>query len=212
MFNRISRKILKVSHHLTVKTFLPLILILIVFPEGQLLLAAEDPKPFSIFAIRISGAVNSNQNTFHEYWEPGFGAELLLEMPFYLGDIQAGIHIYPYSGRSSYQPDFLSLYIFVGWGLGLRLSPGIQWYNGLQLGSYQMAFDDSDIDESQALESELGVGLNTRFDVNLMNSWSFQAGAVYLHVYTKKPLELIMLTAGVSYTFDTPEWLKEFLK
>jgi len=212
MFNRISSIILKDSLRLKISTFLSLVLILIVYPGAQSLLAVENQKPFSTIAIRISGAHNSNRNTFHEFWEPELGAELLLETPFYLGDIQAGIHLYSYSGRDSYQPDFKSVYIFIGWGLGFRLFQGIQWYNGLQLGSYQMYFDDSDIDESQVLESELGVGLNTRFDFNLTNSWSLRLGAAYLHVYTKKPLELIMITAGVSYTFDTPEWLKEILK
>jgi hypothetical protein len=148
IFNRFCSKILKVSYRLAVMAFLPLFLVLIIYPESQLLLAAEAPEPFSTVAVRISGSVNSNQNAFHEFWEPEFGAELLSEMPFYLGDIQAGVHLYPYSGRSSYQPNFLSVYVFVGWGLGLRLSPGIRWYNGLQIGSYQMSFDDSDIDES----------------------------------------------------------------
>ena len=210
--NNSGKIILKISYYSTVKIFFPLIVILIVYPEKQLLLAAEETEPFSTIAIRINGTVNSNRNTFHEFWEPEFGAELLLDMPFYQGDIQVGIHLYPYSGRSSNQPDFLSVYIFVGWGFGLRLSPEIRWYNGLQIGSYQMHFDDSDIHESQALESELGVGLNTRFDFSLTNSWSVQTGAVYLHVYTKKPLVFIMITAGLSYTFEAPDWLREFMK
>ena len=114
MFNRISSIILKDSLRLKISTFLPLILILIVSPGAPSLLAVENQKPFSTIAIRVSGAHNSNRNTFHEFWEPELGAELLLEMPFYLGDIQAGIHLYPYSGRDSYQPDFKSVYIFVG--------------------------------------------------------------------------------------------------
>ena len=75
-----------------------------------------------------------------------------------------------------------------------------------------MYFDDSDIHESQTLESELAVGATTRFDYQLSNSWSIQVGAAYIYVYTYKSLELVMIKAGISYTFDTPPWLREFLK
>jgi hypothetical protein len=133
-------------------------------------------------------------------------------MPFYWGTIQGGGHFYPYSGKSEFQPDFFSLFIFIGWGPGLEISGKVRWYNGIKIGSFQMYFDDSDIHESQALESELGVGFNTRFDYILTKSWSIQVGADYLYVYTYKPLELFMINAGLSYTFDSPGWLKEFLK
>jgi len=194
------------------KILLAIILFLSVNAEKQLLATAESPVPFSTITIKINVSVNSNQNTFHEFWNPEVGGELIIEMPFYLGDIQAGIHLYPYSGLSAYQPDFISLNIFIGWGFGLKLSPRIRWYGGLRVGNYQMYFDDSDIHESQALESELCAGLNTRLEYNLINSWSLQIGATFLHVYTKKPLELIMITTGFSYTFDAPAWLREFLK
>ncbi len=184
----------------------------IIYPESNLLFASETSLPFSKIALRFNGAHNSNQNIFHEFWEPEFGAEFIVEMPFYLAEIQGGIHLYPYSGRSEYQPDFLSVFIFIGWGADIDLYRKLSWYNGIQIGSYQMSFDDSDIHESQALESELGVGFNTRFEFRWSKSWSVQTGAAYMYIYTKKPIELFMITAGLSYTFDTPIWLTEFLK
>ena len=110
------------------------------------------------------------------------------------------------------QPDYLNIFLYLGWGLEFEILKGFTWYNGIQIGNYQMYFDDYEIHESQRIESELGVGLSTRVGFNIKNSWMVQGILTYQYVYTKKPLEFLILKAGIGYGFDTPKWLQEFLK
>jgi len=203
---------LSLFSHLRKSELIILLFVFSIIPSEKKLFASEPFLPFSTFATRVNGITDVNQSSLNDYWDPQYGAELIVDMPFYWGDIQGGIHFYTYEGKSESQPDFLNLYIYIGWGPGFRVFKNLYWFNGIQVGIFQMHFDDSDIHESQALESELAVGVNTRIDFQLSNNWSIQAGAAYLYVYTYKPLELLMVKAGFSYSFDTPPWLREFLK
>ena len=193
--------------HLIISLFL----LLLILP-GKSYPQTIHQSPFSTFNLQLSGAFNINTNTFHQFWDPETGGELIIEMPFYFGDIHAGLHVFPYSGKSEYQPDFLSMYIFVGWGPKITLLKDIYWYNHVRVGSFQMYFDDSDIHESQALESELGFGAFTEFEYQFYTNWLVHTSLGYIYVVTNKPLELVMVTVGFSYTFTSLEWLRKFMQ
>jgi hypothetical protein len=96
--------------------------------------------------------------------------------------------------------------------MNLPVYPQISWYNGLRFGNYLMSFDDEDINPTQVDESELGFGLNSRLEFGLSGRWNINIGIGYLVVYTKKRLELTMISIGLSYMIDSPQWLKDLLK
>jgi hypothetical protein len=201
----------KIIHYLALFGLFIILILQILAPQRSYS-ETIPPAPFSIITIRVNGAINSNNTIFHQYWNPEFGGELIFEMPFYAGNIQAGLHLFPYSGKSDFQPDFLSLYFFIGWGLRIQLISELFWTNTLRIGSYQMNFEDSGIHESQALESELGIGVFTEAGYMVSKNWSFQTSLGLIYVATNKPLRLFMITGGVSCSFDTPEWLRKLLR
>lgn len=191
------------------------IIILFIFQvsvvSGQIQSDVTD-SVFQTIKFRVHAVSNINDNIFHQYWDPQYGTELQIDMPFYSGIIEGGVHLYPYNGRENQYVDFLVQYYYVGWGINLPVYSQISWYNGLRFGNYLMSFDDEDINPTQVNESELGFGLNSRLELGLSRRWNIDIGIGYLVVYTKKRLELTMISIGFSYMIDSPQWIKDFLK
>ncbi len=191
-------------------------LILFVFlsllqPNSQLY-AEDTAHAFKSVTFRINLVTNTNRNLLHHYWKPWAGGEAEIEVPFYAGNMRAGLHLYQYNGRHEEYPDYLTSYLYIGWGVEISLFSQIGWFNGIRLGSYQMSFDDTDINPTQRVESELGVGIDSGLNLKLSSRWHGHVGLGYIVVFTHKKLELINLSIGVSYTIDAPAWLTEFLK
>ncbi len=192
--------------------YLFIIMLQITGTEKQFLFAENIKEAFESTTLSLEFISNSNHNTFHQYWNPAYGAKIQIEMPFYYGTIQSGVELYPYNGKNERFPDFFSAYFFLGWGKEILVSSGIHCYGGLRVGSYRMSFDDDEINETQIVESELGVGLDSWLKLDISPAWAIHCRLGYLVIYTKKHLEFTMFSAGFSYTFDSPQWLKEFLK
>jgi hypothetical protein len=192
--------------------YLFIIMVQITGAERQILFAEDTKESFESMTLGIDCISILNHNTFHQYWDPAIGAKISIETPFYYGDIRSGVELYPFNGKNESFPDFFSAYFFLGWGKYFQVSSGLHWYNGLRVGSYRMSFDDDEIDETQVVESELGFGFDSGLKLNISSNWAIHGQFYYLVVYTKKHLEFTMFSAGCSYTFDSPQWLKEFLK
>jgi len=169
-------------------------------------------EPFKTITLGLNLLTNSNRNTFHQYWEPIYGIEAIGEVPFYLGSLEGGLFLFSFNGKSIDYPEFFSLYLFAGWGIKINFGSDLSWYNGLRIGTYQMRFDDNQIHPTQAVESELGAGIGSRFDLPILERLQLHLGIDYLIVFTQKKLEFVVLKAGISYTVDSPGWLKDFLK
>ena len=135
-----------------------------------------------------------------------------MEMPFYTGDIRAGLQLFQFNGRSETYPDYLVSFLYIGWGVKIPLISQLDWFNGIRLGSYQMRFDDTDINPTQRVESELGIGFDSGLNLKMSSNWRCQMGVGYIVVFTYKKLELLNFSVGISYTFNAPAWLTEFLK
>jgi hypothetical protein len=174
--------------------------------------APDSTVAFSNVSIEICAVFDVNRNSFHHNWDPKFGGEVIFAAPFYFGHIQTGIHMYLYEGKNEQFPDLLSSYIFLGWGIQLEMSSWLNWYNGLRVGVYVMDFDDEDINRTQQRESELGLGLSSEFTIRITQKWRARIGLGYMNIYTNPHLELTMISLGVTYTFDSPNWLQDFLK
>ena len=189
------------------------ILTVIFIPLFSLSIQAQSSnEPFSSIIFRLSGTINSNRNTFHSYWSSNGGASLDISMPYYWGEIQGGINLFDYDNKHNEIPDFLSNFIFIGWGANISHYKNINWFNGIRTGIYQMHFDDEDIHETQRTESELGLELYSRLALNINSNWSMHIAASYLRIYTYKRLEFFMLSAGIGFSFNSPPWLKEFFE
>jgi hypothetical protein len=193
-------------------TILFFFVFLLILPNHSRLYAEDPDQTFKSLSFRLNLLTNTNRNTLHQYWTAIIGGEAEVELPFYAGKIKAGLHLFQFNGINEEYPDYLVSYFYIGWGGDISLSSQISWFNGIRLGSYQMRFDDTDINPTQRFESELGAGIDSRLDLKISTRWSGQIGIGYIAIFTHKKLELINLSIGISYTIDSPSWFTELLK
>lgn len=173
---------------------------------------AEAQSPASAFdtlAAALHLTANINHNVFHRYWSSNPGIELELETPFYFGDAQAGFHFNSYDGRTEEQPDFVSIYAFVGWGYELPVYDRLTWRNGIRIGTFFTRFAGSG---ENLNELELASALDTRLSYRFARHWSAELSTRYQVVFTHERLRLLFLAFGFSYALKTPFWLRDFLR
>jgi hypothetical protein len=171
--------------------------------------AQAPASPFDTIAASLRLTANVNHNVFHRYWSSDPGVELELETPFYFGDAEAGFHFNSFDGRTEEQPDFASVYVFVGWGYELPVYGRLDWRNGIRIGTFFTHFAGSGDNLS---ELELATALDTRLSYPFALHWSAELSTRYQVVFTHERLRLLFLAFGFSYAFKTPNWLQEFLR
>lgn len=171
-------------------------------------IAQQGTGTFDFLRLDLGLVANVNRNALHDYWSPEPGVELDIETPFYLGLVELGIQYASFDARQAEQPDFISLFPFLGWGLELPLSEQLKWYNGGRIGSFLMRFDTPG---AGGHEQELAMALASRVRFAVGDAWSLHLAAHYQLVFTRERMRLLYITAGFSRSFTTPRWLKEFL-
>ncbi len=203
------QKKLKPSFHLINLKF-HLYAPLLFFPI--LLTAQNNTTPFENFSLGINYQSNINRNDFHNYWLSDGGIEGYFSTPFYFGQSQFGLTFTTFSAKSDEQPEFTSLLIYLQWGYEFNLPADFSLAFYISSGLYQMNFDDFDLEIDPGLlsERELSMGLNTTMRYSFFNDWKLNLQLSYLNVFTNKKIELINLSLGISKTFSSPQWLKDF--
>ena len=154
--------------------------------------------------------MNSNRNMFHRYWKPANGFELQAETGFYLGDIEFGLQLFDINSRRTEQPDYSSVNMFLGWGLEKKLSSKVLFYTGFRIGNYVMFFDDDNIDEALRSESEFNYGLHSRLRYKIGRSTSLELSGHYQKIFTNHQIYLSYISLGISRSFNSPKWFREF--
>jgi hypothetical protein len=176
----------------------------------QAALAQERARPFGSIALALSVGADVNSSAFHGRWDPGLGLEAGIELPFYLGAVEAGVQQFSNRSRVAGAPGFRSRLFYAGWGLDVSVASRLRWYNGFRLGVYDMAFRDGTVPPVE--ESELGLGLHSRASLRLTRRWEAGVGGRYTVVLTSERIRQLVLAAGVSYRFATPGWLQGFFE
>lgn len=170
---------------------------------------AQSREPFDTLGVTLRVSANVNHTRFHDFWDPGAGFELGFDTPFYLGSVEVGVHYNAFAARSRDQPDFASIFPFLGWGIDSPISTRIRWTNGLRIGSFVMYFDTG---EGNQEELELALALTSRLRFRLSPGWSLEIGARYREVFTHERLRYVFLAAGLTRSMASPGWLREFLR
>ncbi len=178
---------------------------------GAVSLHAGEKHPFDSLKIGLSYAVNTNRNDFHNFWKPGPGADGFLETPFYYGDVLLGIRVIHYASREDRIPEFLSIFVYTGWGKTWLLPYELDCFTGFSIGSDQMIFG-GDHHLGTKYESEFGIHLNSRLSCPLYGKWRANLSGGYTVIFTKKQIRLTFFSAGISRSIEMPGWLKEFLE
>jgi hypothetical protein len=171
--------------------------------------AAQEPGgAFADISVGLGIAANVNRTTLHEYWDAGPGLELTFDTPFYLGSAELGAQYERFAAKEQPQPDFQSLFAFLGWGYDWAATTRLSWYNGLRAGSFVQLYD---ISSSEKFEQELGLSLVSRLRISLGVGWNLDISARYREIFTHERIGLFYVAGGISRTFKSPRWLREFL-
>lgn len=191
---------------------LPFLISTFLFLYIQNAFPQSDGNTFSYAKLNFNVVINKSTDELDRLWNSQKGFEGSLEMPFYYGNIQAGVRYIPYKEKKYFYHDFSTFFYFAGWGKELNLPLQFKWYNGFKVGAYAMAFHDDSLTIYQKDETELAAGINSRMSLELVKNLFLDVAADYTAVFTHKRIELFLISAGVSYSFKTPYWFKEFLK
>ncbi|GIV62274.1 MAG: hypothetical protein KatS3mg044_1140 [Rhodothermaceae bacterium] len=168
-------------------------------------------QPFERMELVLAGTVNVNHSPLHTFWQARPGVELSVSTPFYRGRAEAGGILHPYTARTAEVPSFSGLLLFAGWGLRVPIAPRLAVEGGARLGNYRMTFDD-DTFPGLRTEHELTVALRSTLIGRLHPNLSLYVAGNYMKSYTFIRLKLLHVSAGLRYTFRTPDWLKTFLQ
>jgi hypothetical protein len=185
---------------------------LVVCPSATVSPAApSEDTAFSTADIGLQVITSTNRNDFHQFWTSGLGADGYILTPFYQGDFQLGVRFMSFESQQSGLTDYLSTFIYFGWGMAWDLSQRFRGFAGFSVGSDQMFFELEDRPGSKH-ESEAGIAVTARLSASLAGRWEVTAGGSYSEIFTRNRIRLVFVSMGISRTFDLPDWLREFLK
>ena len=174
--------------------------------------AGEHAEPFETITLGAHFVTGSGDDTFERFWKPSAGGRFELATPFYAGIIHTGVHIFNNDNVTDDVLSFSTVFLYLGWGYEWRFPFGVEWFAGFQAGGFHMDTDDPDLVKEVRTESEIGLGLQTRLGYPLSRGWSILVAGDYRRIYTHKRIDYLFIGCGVSYTFESPGWLREFLE
>lgn len=175
---------------------------------------ARDGRSFRTISLSAGGQLNLNDNTrLHEYWSSGRGGWLSVTSPFLAGEATLYLAAHRYGSIDPQAPPFTGLMTSVGWGLPVEVTSRLEVSAGMRTGIYIMQFDEpSEQAWKSASESEMVVAPYGEVEYQVAEGWQVCVTVQHLRVFTSERLALTYGGLGVRHTFDTPEWLRTFLR
>jgi len=189
------------------------------------LIYAQEPQAFDSLQIGLKYTANINHNIFHDFYEPGKGIEVFVEMPFYYGDIQAAVQILSYSAKKKGLPSskakgkvqgFHGIFTHLKWGKQYSLPCRMGWFTGIGIGLCAFLpnkptwLDPYEV--AHFTETELSASLNSYLSYPIYQNWTMRFEGSYNRIFTYKPIDLAYFSIGIGYSFATPKWIRVFLE
>jgi hypothetical protein len=172
---------------------------------------SQSSKPFGTVALSVGGALEVARSANLAGWDGAPGIEARVLFPFYAGSVELGAAQSSYSSNVAGVPGFRARYVFIGWSAGARPARQLVVRAGTRLGVYDLQFDDASLPDYSRSENEAAAELTTEIDLGLGRRWSAVAGAGGRLVFTEPRMRQLTLSLALRRTFDTPEWLRDFL-
>lgn len=174
---------------------------------------AQDSS-FQKLSIGFSFSRNVNKTSLDEFWNKYNQYGALVRSPFYSGNIEIGFSYTPFTSKNFEQPDFKLLMYYIQWDKPLFNSSIFEAAVGCKIGLSQMIFEETDeiSNSSDIYEHEILAGIIASLRYNISSEVQLDLKVNYVSILTKKTINLFYTGAGVCYTFDTPKWLRDFLK
>ena len=160
---------------------------------------------------------------FLSSWDSEPGLHLEFRTPFYAGDLQAGARYARFSNSPDFPDysDFDSFFIYMGWGYAFTIKDWISAGPGLRFGTTFFQYDEAKIYtrpnvgweyDFDTNESEFAYELLFRSNFRISKHVSAHAELTYNRTLTFHPIIQNYITAGFTYTFGSPKWLKKVLR
>ena len=160
-------------------------------------------------------------NAFTQTWSALPSLQINIRPPFYSGQIEAGLRYMRFLGDAPTRTNsnFHSFFFYLGWSYPVQVTSRFQIGPTLRFGNTLMIFDEPEIFESDphrfvtdTAEIEFAYELALRNQYRLSDNWHVHATISYNRTLTEFPIPLSMLSAGVTYSFSSPSWIKKFLQ
>ncbi len=162
-----------------------------------------------------AGPVQSiNQSPLHRYWDPEPGLHFWTEIPVYIGNFQAGLSYMQFEAIKKTRPDFTGILFYFQWEYELNLIDRLKLIPGVRFGLWDMDIedDDSGINDELLKEREFSTGISAGLFYPLYKDIGAEITVNYFTILTKRRMEITNLSFSLTYSFDTPEWLREVLE
>lgn len=190
-----------------------IILLIILFTIPQLSFAQKDSAAaFNSIDLFAGLNININEGDLSEYWNPGKGISVNITTPFYAGTIGIGVDALFFNSKSNNQPDYKSFFINLSWMQGIKIYDPAELRLGVKFGSYNMLFAENNQSEFETNESELAIAAAGTLQIRLYKKLYLNICPELLTVFTNKRMKLFNISTGLSYSFDSPLWIKRILE
>lgn len=148
-------------------------------------------------------------------WAPEPGPFVVVSSPFYGGRAELGASGRFWSSDRLELPSFTAIFGAAGWSLDVPLATRFAILTGVRAGNYLMIFRTDQL-VGQRVESEFAVephvGLRIGLTPGAAEKLSLRLEGALLRVFTSPRLDDMTFRAGISWRFETPSGLREFLR
>lgn len=174
--------------------------------------------------LDVNSAISVLHNAFTRNWESQPSLHLGTRINYHAGNLEAGVR---YTDYTASNPDFgdagfSSYFIYIGWEYPLKLFKRLKFGPGLRFGNNFISFDNPKVYPPtngwaeypfDPHESEFAYEIFTRLEYNPGNSpWHIHSSFAYNRTLTYHPMPVGLISFGISRSFATPSWLKDFLQ
>lgn len=188
------------------------ILLVVISSQKNYSQQNESNEAFSKISITAKYLYNLENKYLDEFWSAKNGYGLGISFPFYKGIMELGVDYMPFEGYRTKYTNFKSYYIYLGWNNYFDLILHSSLVVGVKIGSFLMIFEDYKLTEFESNESELGIAALAGWKINVWENFGLYTNTEWTNIFTKHNLKFLNITGGIFYSFDSPEWLRDFLK
>lgn len=184
--------------------------------------ALSQPSSNSVYVDLYSG-LSIRDNQFTSTWSPSPSINLNVRVPFYESQLEGGAQYIRFKGDAPTETDsdFHSTFLHVGWLYPLHITDDFSAGPAIRFGGTLMLFDESEVIENEngtqqfitdQQEFEFAYELALQGQYRLFDQLYITTSISYNRTLTEIPLEFTMVSAGFSFAFNEPEWLKKFVR
>lgn len=187
-------------------------------------------ESYEQLSLDVGGATSILETSFSNNWHASPSFHFGTRVNYHWGNLEAGLRYTNYSADNpSYEGHnineevtFTSFFVYIGWEYPLALSEHLTLAPGLRFGNNFLSFQNPKSYPPEGPfgeyvfdpnESEFTYELLARLEYNFANSsWAAYSSFSYNRTLTYHPMAVGLLSIGVSRSFATPSWLKNFLQ